>query len=254
MSSRMSKRCHSLLVKSQTSVLVKDGSDALTDVDYLKLFAKNIRAVALDGAGKTDFLVLGILDAQTGDTKALCCVKCLQVQAPNTALWEGKPLRITRSLARNILGTPKHRDYDGLVYDGFGVEDGMVVFTTEAAKMLSPLPTDVCITEAYLTAICLWMVISHTYSFYAASKQGGLHGWVEFADRYVRSVHSRDEMNAGEGHQSSSETSFQSEEKVRRSNASVKCMKELIRCIQVTCKCKNAPTVSATLDIYGGRR
>lgn len=185
----MSRRCHTMLVNSHNSTMVKNRSiymDVMSDVDYLKHFTRELRAVAVDGAGKADFLVLGISDSSTGETRAFCCVKCLQVQPPNTALWVGPPARIPEELAMRIFGRPKSRSYDGLVYDGYGVDNGFVVFTRESSQSTISLPPKQKMADVYITARAIWILAKRAYSLYAASKKGGsLHGWVEFSDRYV---------------------------------------------------------------------
>lgn len=187
----MSKRCHALLVNSHNITLIKNGMsymDVMSDLDYMQHFTKDLRAVAIDGAGKSDFLVLGVSDAFSRETKALCCIKCLQVQAPNTAQWMGPPIRIPQELAVRIFGSPKSRDYDGLVYDGYGVEDGFVVFTREATKTHIDLPLYSTMEEAKTTAQTLWSVANHAYHLYSKSRSGGLHGWVEFEELHTLRV------------------------------------------------------------------
>lgn len=216
MSRSMSKRCHSLLVQSHGTTLVRNGSIydvCMSNVDYLKLFTNNLRAVAVDGAGKSAFLVLGVSDANTGDVKGLCCVKCLQVQAPNVPQWIGDPLRISKSLAVRVFGQPKGIDYDGLVYDGFGVENGFVVFTKEGSQELTTLPDNSLIKNPYFEAIAHWTVVKKAYHLYSLGRGQCVCSWVDFEDRHVKvlSEHKAFPYDARNARESSSEMSQQRE-------------------------------------------
>lgn len=184
----MSVLCHNLLVNSHNITMIKNRDvyvDALSDVDYLKQFSRFLRAVSVDGAGKAEFLVLGVPDAISDETKALCCVKCLQVQAPNTSLWEAPPVRISTRLAVRIFGEPKGESYDGIVYDGYGVENGFVVYTKDCVLGNVDLPVTALVEDSKLTAEALWIVVKRAYALYRATKSGSPHGWVEFQDRYL---------------------------------------------------------------------
>lgn len=188
MPAAMSRRCHTLLINSHSVSLVKRGEcylDAMSDLDYLKHFTKDLRGVALDGAGKTDFLVLGVSDKRTGETRAICCVSCLQVQPPNTARWQGPPLRISHDLAVKVFGPPKSISHEGLVYDGYGVQSGFLVYTKQRSGSRIELPLSGSVKQAKLAAEVIWNVANMAYKLYRSSLKGGAHSWVEFEDKYV---------------------------------------------------------------------
>ncbi len=79
MSYKMSRRCHALLVNSHDTTLRSTYQNAISDIDYAKYFTKNLRAVAVDGAGKTDFLVLGL---RSEDGEGYAVQKCCRYRHP----------------------------------------------------------------------------------------------------------------------------------------------------------------------------